>query len=352
MDDPLYDVKNLPSVLFKFYGNNKDLNKKRLSGEVYLSSPLDFNDPCDCQRGIRNNAPEMEKRNGSAWIVGKVRELGFLKEEAEELAGRLIKLDTEAVRIVHEKQLEKSGVLCMSHGFGESLMWGYYTNNQGYCIEYDVYALIPGLVVGYVNNLDYYLTRFFFEEKRYYNAPKERTPDIEEGLLAIAEQRLDKSVLDKLRNRYLNEKTEKERLNFIQNVFLKRFVAQSIVYGVDPNACPSNLFFDNRQAETNLKYFCKTKTWEHEKEFRFFFSLGGRQTIKLEPEVIKSVYFGCNMRDEDVISFVYTIATLGLKNVRLYKMKKLKNGGLQKRVLDYMRYYPLFVEMGKSLNLR
>lgn len=43
------DLYNLPTRLFKYYPYDNKLNAKRFTGVVYLSSPLDFNAPCDCQ---------------------------------------------------------------------------------------------------------------------------------------------------------------------------------------------------------------------------------------------------------------------------------------------------------------
>ena len=53
-----YDIFNLPPRLFKYYAYDSQLNAKRLSGEVYLACPYDFNDPCDCQREVINRCTE------------------------------------------------------------------------------------------------------------------------------------------------------------------------------------------------------------------------------------------------------------------------------------------------------
>ena len=53
---PHHDILNLPPKLFKYYRYDSDLNEKRLKGEVFLATPFDFNDPCDCQRDVINNS--------------------------------------------------------------------------------------------------------------------------------------------------------------------------------------------------------------------------------------------------------------------------------------------------------
>lgn len=55
--------------------------------------------------------------------------------------------------------------------------------------------------------------------------------------------------------------------------------------------------------------------------------------INLGKDIIKNVYLGCNMKNEKVIEIAYLISKLGLK-CGLYKMKRLKNCGLQAVNLD------------------
>ena len=136
MDDK-YDIFNLPPRLFKYYGFESKLNKKRLSGEIYLASPYDFNDPCDCQRGVINNSADRVAAKTRVWLLNKMKELDFSDSECEELADSLL-TDDSNVKKVHKRILERLGVLCLTRTQSDILMWGYYTNNEGLCIEYDV----------------------------------------------------------------------------------------------------------------------------------------------------------------------------------------------------------------------
>ena len=63
-----YDLLHMPDRLYKYYRYNDALNAKRLSGQVYLASPLDFNDPCDCQRKVINNAQTRCEQKGGDWL--------------------------------------------------------------------------------------------------------------------------------------------------------------------------------------------------------------------------------------------------------------------------------------------
>ena len=85
----LYDAVNLPSRLFKYYGFNSKLTKNRLSGEVYLACPFDFNDPCDCQREVKNNSKDRVDTKGMDWLKIKLQELGYDESESSEVAGNL-----------------------------------------------------------------------------------------------------------------------------------------------------------------------------------------------------------------------------------------------------------------------
>lgn len=90
-----HSLTNLPKRLFKFYSYNDSLNEKRLSGEVFLASPLDFNDPCDCQRDVINNAGEKERNNGAGWVKRKLLELGYDDAKSDALAASLLAGDTD-----------------------------------------------------------------------------------------------------------------------------------------------------------------------------------------------------------------------------------------------------------------
>lgn len=122
-------------------------------------------------------------------------------------------------------------------------------------------------------------------------------------------------------------------LNFIKNIYHKRIAASDIEYGVAPDGSPSNLFFDRGDNSSKTKYYKKTSTWDHEQEFRFVVSLGGRFVINLGVDIIKNVYLGCNMKNEKVIEIAYIISKIGLK-CGLHEMKRLKNCGLQAMDLD------------------
>lgn len=345
-----YDILNLPNRLFKYYSTDERLLKKRLAGEVYLACPFDFNDPCDCQREVINNSKEREEEKGDGWLASKLIELDYTPEESKVVAKSLL-ADDSKLKEVHKKQLEKVGILCMTSNQAQVLMWGYYANNDGVCIEYDTKKILKSLVIGFINELDYVKTRYLFQDEDYYMIPEQRTSKLKKSIIKKAME-FKPSDLKKITNLYLLEQDDKLKvLNFVRNIFLKRLYARSIVYNVKPDGSPSTLFFDRTNNSSESKYFIKTRIWDHEDEFRFVFSLGGRKVIKLGKECVKNIYLGCNTKNEQIVKISYMLHSLDMK-VELYRMQRLKNCGLSPVGIEWSQYVDNFGEMKKYLENR
>lgn len=345
--DKVLDILHMPKRLFKYYGYNTTLNSKRLSGEIYLACPFDFNDPCDCQRGVINNTSKRVEAKGHDWLETKLQELDYTKEESEEIAESLLKNDEKVIQ-VYKRMLEKMGILCLTSNQSDTLMWGYYANNEGFCIEYDVSKIIKSITIGYINQMSYTTAKFLYDKEKYCEEPKRRTPN-------IATEMIEKAMIFKsndtkqISNKFLTEQEDEQNiLNFIHNIFLKRIYARSIEYGVPPKGSPAPLFFNRGDKDSETKYFKKTKTWEHEKEFRFIVSLGGRMVIKLGKKCIKNIYLGCNMSNEKINSIIY-IMTMNQMNAGLYKMKRNKNCGLSYSKIEWKKLQGYYGEIEESL---
>lgn len=332
-----FDIFNLPPRLFKYYSHDSKLTAARLSGTVFLACPYDFNDPCDCQRVVFNNAADRVNMKGYDWLVLKMRELGFCLKESQHIAGELIKNDDD-LKLVHRRMLERLGILCLTSKHSDSLMWGYYTNNNGLCLEYDVTKIVKKLVIGFINNMDYATTCFLYKDDKYAQKPEEKTPMLTEKIILWAKATINELDWKHISNRFLVEETDKIQVtNFIRNILIKRIYAHSIIYNVEPDGSPAPLFFQRGDKASETKYFKKTKIWEHEHEFRFIASLGGRLQVNLGKECIKSVYLGCNMTNDTVAAITYIMAQNEL-TADLYKMKRLKNGGLTPVKIDWKKY--------------
>lgn len=344
-----FNIFSLPSRLFKYYGYDTKLNTKRIGGEIYLACPYDFNDPCDCQREIINNSQQRVEDKGKDWLKQKMKELEFIDIECEELANSLL-TDDSNVKLVHRRMLERLGILCMTSTQSDTLMWGYYANNEGLCIEYDVTKIVRNIVIGYINKMSYTTTRYLYEDVKYYQIPEQRTPTLSSHTLKKTIEIIRKMDTKKINNRYLAEQNnDLNILNFARNVLLKRIYAQSIIYNISPDGSPSPLFFNRTDKASETKYFRKTKTWKHEDEFRFIVSLGGRLAINIGKECIKNIYLGCNMSNERIIAIAYLMAKNNL-NAGLYKMKRLKNCGLTPQSLEWTTYRNHMDLFEKDLN--
>lgn len=334
-----FDIFNLPDRLFKYYGYDSKLNAKRLAGEIYLACPYDFNDPCDCQREVINNSQDRVAAKGEDWLKRKMRELDFNTSDSLDIANSLL-VDDSKVKQVHKRMLERLGILCLTSSHADSLMWGYYTNNDGICIEYDRDKIVRNLVIGYINKMSYTTTRFLYEEEKYYQIPKQRTPSLKEQHISLAENTIRLKDIKQITNKYLEEKKPDfilNVLNFARNILLKRIYAQSIIYNISPDGSPAPLFFERGHTSSGAKYFKKTSTWKHENEFRFIVSLGGRIPINIGKDCIKNVYLGCNMSNEIVAAIAYLMVKNNL-SAGLYKMTRLKNGGLKAKGIKWGNY--------------
>lgn len=332
-----FDIFTLPPRLFKYYSYDSKMNVKRLSGEIYLACPYDFNDPCDCQREVINNSTDRVAIKGNNWLKRKMKELDYNEQDCEDIAANLL-LNDSKVKEVHKKMLERLGILCLTSTQSDTLMWGYYANNDGICIEYDVNKIVRNLVVGYINKMSYTTTRFLYSDEKYYQIPEQRTPSLKPVILKRAKETIRKIDVKHITNQFLEEQhNELNVLNFARNIFLKRIYAQSIIYNISPDGSPSTLFFNREEKTSETKYFKKTRTWSHEKEFRFIVSLGGRLPIDIGKDCIKNVYLGCNMSNERIAAIAYLMTKNNL-TAGLYKMKRLKNCGLTPQKINWDTY--------------
>lgn len=348
-----YDLLNIPPRLYKYYRYDNVLNEKRLNGEIYLATPFDFNDPCDCQRDIINNTKLKVEEKGEDWLFMKLQELGYTKEEQILLSKSLLEENSIDKYKVYRRQLDKIGILCLTTKYSDTLMWGYYANNDGLCIEYDTQQIIHQIVIGFVNNLDYVSTKFLFVNKEYNINPKKRTKQLSIEQLNVATSYFTPRDINVITNTFLKEQQEQEIIYFLQNIYLKRVAASSIEYKVASKDAHANLFFEkDSNIKVTSKYFTKTRRWAHEKEFRIIVSLGGRQIIKLGPDMIKSIYLGCNTKNEKIVEIAYNIRKLSLNNVKMFKMNRLQNGGLRATSIDISKIEGSFMHAEAYLKKR
>lgn len=119
-----------PSLLYKFYSLTHNGIDALLNSYIYATHPSQFNDLFDCYENlIIFDIPE---------LINKFLTEALGKDKAEEL----IKednggLETFVQRNFREIIYRKWGVVCLTANPNNTLMWSYYTNNQGFSIGFD-----------------------------------------------------------------------------------------------------------------------------------------------------------------------------------------------------------------------
>ena len=258
----IYDVNNgleiLPNTLYKYYKSNKNFNKKRLSGEIFFSCPNNFNDVFDAQHEIINNIESVEN---SPTIYNKLNEIGY--SDPLDIIEKLKGVEKDKYKIeVRKKQIENVGITCFTNNPLSVLMWAYYAENTGYCIEYDICKI--------------------------------------------------RNNIEKLVETKLQEKGK---------VSTNRILANAVSYTHTLPCAP--LFFQKGIKYQPLsKYFYKSKCWEHENEYRIVLSLLPNAVLKFDGAV-KSITFGYNIEIDIAHSMLKHIITSKL-NIDVYFLKKTK----------------------------
>lgn len=209
-------LERFPDILYKYYSYNTMYNENRLRGELFFSSPIHFNDVFDAQHEIINNSDKINVRDA----INRLKEIGFDNPEdvLKTLRNGSEQSKDKCKMEVRHRQIEHVGILCLTNSPLNLLMWAYYGNNEGYCIEYDMSKLRDCI-----------------------------------GL--------------KLKELNLNpqKRCRAERVSYLNSL-----PSAPLFFEEKNNINPFN------------KYFCKAKAWEHENEYRIAISLGGDMSIQID----------------------------------------------------------------------
>lgn len=319
-------VEKIPNPLYKYYAVDSKYDAQRLSGKLYFSSPIDFNDPYDCQTDVYNNLPDLMKQKscGREWAISKLHELGFNKNVSENLFRRICENDKDAVEEVHNKQIEKLGILCATTDCINITMWAYYTNHKGYCLEYDTTDIMRDITIDYINQMDESIIKQLWTEKGYNKRIEEKSCDRPKRQCE-AKRLFSEKTLEYLTNNYFKNKPLEQILNFVRNVYIKRCWANKIKYVKKLNSgqrCPY-LFYDKKRKTLRGKYNHKLKNWSAENEYRIGLSLGGRKSIQINESRIKQVIFGYNIKKQQKESIIDLLRN---KNVAFKQIEKAPTG--------------------------
>lgn len=252
-------LESFPNTLYKYYSFDERYNEKRLQGELFFNSPNNFNDLFDAQHEIDNNIDLFEQYDD---ICKRLKEIGY--ENSQDVISVLKIKDDNSNQLkmdIRRKQIEHVGITCFTNNPLSVLMWAYYNDNKGYCIEYDVNVIRKNIVSQYQN--------------------------------------------------ILREKGNAKN----------RILAKSVTY---TNTLPSAPLFFNKDNIIQIldKYFYKSKCWEHENEFRIVLSLGAMEILFFE-NVIKSITIGYNMKKENIENLLKLILKVN-SNIEVYFLRKIR----------------------------
>lgn len=142
-------TKNYPKIIYKYRSWTNEYHRNIfLKNEVFMSSPLEFNDPFDCKipknfllidtpEKIEQYASDVIERQKSFFIAN-----GFNIDE--EKAAYIKSLQDISMFQKEREQLEfplidaHYGVLCMSARWNSILMWSHYGDyHKGFCIGFN-----------------------------------------------------------------------------------------------------------------------------------------------------------------------------------------------------------------------
>lgn len=123
--------KIVPNSLFKYYGLSENSIESLKKERFYLAQPHEFNDLFDA------SFSRLDFEDISIDFAKRV--IISLNEEEIDLQWK-----NEKKRIIdrahydcYKRFISMVGLLCMTSNHLDELMWGYYTNNEGFCLEFD-----------------------------------------------------------------------------------------------------------------------------------------------------------------------------------------------------------------------
>ncbi len=122
---------NIPNTLFKYYALTENSVSSLEDQKFYISQPHDFNDLFDSSH-FRLDFGTVSKSE-----IRKM--LSFLSDSVFEKMWQADERDTRSYgqHSFMRTATSLSGLLCLTPNSLNDLMWGYYGNNGGFCLELD-----------------------------------------------------------------------------------------------------------------------------------------------------------------------------------------------------------------------
>lgn len=137
----------LPRYLYKYRGtfsaNSNAVDHFRdilVRSKLWLSSPVDFNDPFDTAAFFYIPKEAKAKKNRFKELA---KSQGLKREEADLFSRKMMRRSHKKVeaelQAIFEKMLKKTGIFSFAGDPRNILMWSHYANNhEGFCIQFEV----------------------------------------------------------------------------------------------------------------------------------------------------------------------------------------------------------------------
>jgi hypothetical protein len=141
--------EDYPKIIYKYRGWSNYIQKAPLiKGELYLSSPSDFNDPFDCRIPANFiDLSDTEAKEYAEAVVERHKEHllaeGYNLTNERDFIYNRVTNEREDMQASHEKQTFESfdkhmGILSLSARWDSILMWSHYgEQHHGYCIGFN-----------------------------------------------------------------------------------------------------------------------------------------------------------------------------------------------------------------------
>lgn len=128
--------KPAPATLYKFYSLLEHNVNALKNNQIWASEPEDFNDLFD-SKAFLIDFSKLDLLTAKQLFNNDAQ-----KAQIEENWPESLEINGYVEKEYYSSKFSKLGILSLSSNFSNELLWGLYTQNQGYCVELD-YNMFP-----------------------------------------------------------------------------------------------------------------------------------------------------------------------------------------------------------------
>ena len=131
------EQKLIQQYLYKYRKIDSNLEKILINNEMWFSSPIDFNDPFDCQIKVdtNNNYNEIFDFLKKNLVDLSIEEIGKISSDLYLNPEKWDNFVNQSSR----ETINSNGICCFCSNFDNILLWSHYADNhKGICLKFDV----------------------------------------------------------------------------------------------------------------------------------------------------------------------------------------------------------------------